>query len=238
MKVVRLVFSIFFVVGLGLLIGSYFTYRHTRRFLETAIPVPGVVVENVYRESSSSSNHGPSWSYYPHVHFQTTDGHDIDFVSNTGSSPPSYSVNERVTVLYDPQQPEKASLNSFGSLWASTIILVSLGVAFTGPGVGFMIWKRASDQKSAWLHENGRRIQAEITGVELNTSLQVNGANPFRIICQWLDPGRNEMHVFHSCNIWYDPSGFVQGKKTLDVLVDPNNPHRYLVETSFLPKVV
>jgi hypothetical protein len=236
MKVVRLVFSIFFVVGLGLLIGSYFTVRHTQRFLQTAIPVPGVVVENVYRESSSSSNNGPSWSYYPHVRFRTTDGQAIDFVSSTGSSPPSYSVNEPVTVLYDPRQPYKASLNSFGQLWAGSIVLICLGVAFTAPGIGFSVWKRFSDQKNAWLHQNGRRILAEITSVELNTSLEVNGRNPFRIICQWLDPARNEMHVFHSGNIWYDPTEFITGK-TLEVLVDPNNPRRYTVDTSFLPKV-
>ena len=47
MKVVRLVFSIFFVVGLGLLVGSYFTVRHTRLFLQTAVSVLGVRVESV-----------------------------------------------------------------------------------------------------------------------------------------------------------------------------------------------
>ena len=95
MKVVRLVFSIFFVIGLGLLVGSYFTVRHTRLFLQTAVSVPGVVVENIYRASSSSRNQGPSWSYYPHIRFQTTDGHEIDFVSSTGSSPPAFVFGER-----------------------------------------------------------------------------------------------------------------------------------------------
>src|ERR1022692_2061248 len=130
MKVGRLVFSIFFFVGLGVLVGSYFPGRQTRPFLQTSVFVPGVVIENIYKESSSSGNQGPSWSYYPHIRFQTTDGHEIDFVSGTGSSPPSYSVNEPVTVLYDPQQPYNASLNSFGSLWGATIVLVILGVAF------------------------------------------------------------------------------------------------------------
>ncbi len=235
MKVVRLVFSIFFVVGVGLLIGGYFAVRHTQGFLRTAIPVQGVVVENVYRQSSSSRDNGPS--YYPHVQFRTTDGQAIDFVSSTGSSPPSYSVNQPVTVLYDPQQPYKASINSFGQLWVGSIVLIGLGVVFTAPGIGFMVWKRASDRKNAWLQQNGRRIVAEITSVELNTSLEVNGRNPFRILCQWLDPARNEVHVFHSGNIWYDPTQFIT-EKTLVVLVDPNNPRRYTVDTSFLPKVV
>jgi hypothetical protein len=133
MKAVRLVFGIFLVIGLGLLAGSYFTFRHTRRFLQTAVPAPGVVVENIYKESGTINqrqgrllSRGPSGSYYPHIRFRTTDGHEIGFVSGTGSSPPSYSVNQPVTVLYDPLQPDKAFLNSFGSLWGAAIVLARI----------------------------------------------------------------------------------------------------------------
>jgi len=236
MKVVRLVFSIFAVAGLGLLAGGVFSVRHTRRFLETAVAAPGVVTENVLREDTSSTR-GTSWAYYPRVRFRTADGQDISFISSTGTSPPSHRVNEPVTILYDPRQPYNASINSFGSLWAASIVLLGLGVAFTAPGIGFVVWKRASDRKNEWLHLNGRRIQAEIARVELNTSLTVNGSNPYRIVCQWLDPASNQMHVFHSANIWYDPTNYLPGK-ALEVLVDPDNPRRYTVETSFLPKVV
>ncbi len=234
MKAVRLIFGIFFVLGLGMLIGSYFTIQHTRRFLATAVEAHGVVVDLVFRETGGRH---ASWSYFPHVRFRTADGREIDFESGSGSNPPSYWVNETVTVLYDPQQPQRAYLNSFGSLWAGTIVLAILGVAFTGPGVGYGIWQRRSNQKEAWLRENGQRIQAEIKSVELNRSVRVNGRSPYRIICQWMDPIRNEVHVFHSRNIWFDPTDMVQGK-TLEVLMDPNNPRQYTVDTSFLPKVV
>jgi hypothetical protein len=235
MKVVQLVFGIFFVAGLGMLAGGYFSVQRTHHFIAGAVTVQGVVVENVLK--SSTNNDGTSWSYYPHVRFRTTEGRDIDFVSNAGSGRPSFPVNQPVAVLYDPQQPEKASINSFGQLWGLSLILGILGVVFTVPMLGFFIWKRKSDQKNQWLQQNGRRIQADITSVELNTSLQVNGRNPFRIVCQWLDTTRNEVHIFHSTNIWFDPSPFLPGK-TLVVLLDPANPRRYLVETSFLPKAV
>jgi hypothetical protein len=176
MKVGRLILGIFFALGVGLLIGSYFTVRHTRHFLQVAVSAPGVVVENVLRESSNSRNE-VSWSYYPRIHFQTAENLQIDFMGGTGSNPPSYSVNEPVTVLYDPQQPYNASLNSFFSLWGATIVLVILGVAFTAPGIGWFVWKSAGDMKNAWLEKNGQRIQAEITGVAPDTSLTVNGAH-------------------------------------------------------------
>ncbi|HYW43048.1 MAG TPA: DUF3592 domain-containing protein [Bryobacteraceae bacterium] len=235
MKVVRLVFGMLAVVGSGLLAGGIYSVRHTRQFLQAAVTAPGVVVENVWREDTTS-NGGTYWAYYPRVRFRTSDGQDISFISSVGASPPSYRVSEPVTILYDPRQPYSASINSFGSLWAASIVLLGMGVIFTAPGIGFIVWKRASNRKNQWLHLNGRRIQADIARVELNTSLTVNGSSPYRIVCQWLDPASNQMHVFHSANIWYDPTHYLPGK-ALEVLVDPNNLHRYTVETSFLPKV-
>lgn len=234
MKVVRLVFGIFAVVGLGLLIGGLFSFQHTRHFLQSAVPAPGVVIENVWRETNTNS--GTSGSFYPRIHFRTADGQEISFITNTGASPPSHRVNEPVTILYDPQEPHNASIKSFTDLWLLPTILGGLGIVFCSFGAVAIVWKGVSTRKDAWLRQNGRRIQAEFTRVELNTSLDVNGANPYHIVCQWLDPASNTMHIFKSPNIWFDPTAYIPGK-TIEVLIDPNDPHRYLVETAFLPKV-
>ena len=74
MKTVRLIFGIFFVVGLGLLAGGFFSVQHTREFLRTAVEAPGVVTENLRQEGSSSDRGGVSWSYYPRIRFLTSDG--------------------------------------------------------------------------------------------------------------------------------------------------------------------
>jgi len=109
-------------------------------------------------------------------------------------------------------------------------------MVFCSFGVVAAAWKVATARKNAWLEQNGRRIQAEFTRVELNTSVRINGTSPYRLVCQWLDPTSNKMHVFHSANIWFDPTDYVPGQ-TLDVLLDPENPHRYLVKTTFLPEL-
>ena len=236
MKGMRLFFGIFTAVGLGLLIGGVFALQHTRHFLATAIAVPGVVTENVWQEQRSSNN-SVRGDFYPRIRFRTTDGQQISFITNSGSNPPSYHVNERVTILYDPQQPYHAYIQSFVDLWLLPTILCGLGIFFCSFGVVAAIWKALGARKNAWLRQNGRRIQAELTQVELNTSLRVNGASPYRLVCQWLDPATNQMHVFRSANIWFDPTNYVPST-TLDVLLDPENPRRYLVETSFLPEVV
>jgi uncharacterized membrane protein YqjE len=235
MKTLRLFFAIFTIVGLGLLIGGIFAIQHTRRFLATAVSAPGEVKEIVWQESQSSNN-SRGGSFYPRISFRTADGQEISFITSTGSTPPAYRVNEPVTILYDPQQPYHAYIRSFTDLWLLPTILCPMGLIFCSFGVVAAIWKVKNARKDDWLKHNGRRIQAEFKGVELNTSLRVNGSSPYRLKCQWLDPATNKMHVFHSANIWFDPTNYVSGK-TLDVLLDPENPHRYLVETSFLPEV-
>jgi len=236
MKIMRLVFGLFAAVGLGLLIGGVFAFQHTRRFLATAISVPGIVTENVWQEERSSNNRLRG-SFYPRIRFRTTEGQEISILSTVGDNPPSYRVNETVTVLYDPQQPYHAVIRSFLELWFLPTLLCGMGMVFCSFGVVAAALKVATTRKNAWLEQNGRRVQAEFTRVELNTSVQVNGTCPYRLVCQWLDPATNQMHVFHSANIWFDPTQFISGK-TLDVLLDPENPHRYLVKTSFLPEVV
>ena len=71
--------------------------------------------------------------------------------------------------------------------------------------------------------------------MDLDVTVQLNGTHPYHIVCQWLDPSRNQVHVFKSASIWFDPTPFIPGK-TLEVLVDPGNPRRYVVHTAFLPK--
>jgi len=238
MKLMRLIIGLFFVIGLGLLIGGVFSIQHKRRFLQTAVEVPGVVTENVWREErTNQTDQNVTWAFYPRIRFRTSDGQDISFITNTGSNPPSYRVNEPITILYDPQQPYHAYIKSFAELWMVSVVLCGLGVVFSSFGIVALVWKGLKTRENAWLEKNGRRIQAEITRVELNSSLRVNGASPYRIVCQWLDPAKNEVHIFNSADIWFDPTNYIQGK-TIEVLVDANNPHRYAVETPFLPKVV
>jgi hypothetical protein len=71
--------------------------------------------------------------------------------------------------------------------------------------------------------------------VELNDSLRVNGRSPYRIFSQSPDPASNTVRVYQSENIWFDPSEYIRDK-TIDVLVDPSDPKRYVMDTSFLPK--
>ncbi|MBN8532379.1 MAG: DUF3592 domain-containing protein, partial [Alphaproteobacteria bacterium] len=83
---------------------------------------------------------------------------------------------------------------------------------------------------------SGQRIEAEITGVDFNTSLRVNGRSPWVIRAQWYDVAQGGVRTFESESLWFDPAPYLDKRKTIGVFIDPAKPGRYAVDTSFLPK--
>ena len=115
MKKIVMVFAF---IGVGLLAGAFFSFKSTRNFLAAATKTSGKVTELEERVSTSTKDGRStrSLSYYPRVQFSGPNGEEINFTSSVGSSPASYDVGESVEVLYLPQAPQQAKINSFSSL--------------------------------------------------------------------------------------------------------------------------
>lgn len=223
------------LVGVGLLIGAGVSLAHTRSFLAQASRTQGTVVALLPRFSNNSSNSSNSTSptFAPMVRF-SHNGQVIDFTSSASSNPPSYRVGESVPVLYLPTPPFQARIDSFFSLWGTGAILGGLGVIFLAVGGLMIIVPRMRAQSDDRLKHEGVAVEADLQGVGLNTTVTVNGRNPFRITAQWQDPATSRVYVFVSRNIWFDPSKYISGK-SVRVFIAPNNPKRYYVDLSFLP---
>lgn len=230
MKTITIIKYVFLLVGLGMLAGSVALLQHTRAFIARAARADGVVTELVARHSNDSD----TWA--PVVRFTPGGGEPVEFTSSSSSNPPSYHRGENVVVLYDPAQPQRARIDGFFSLWGAPLILGVLGTVFSGIGSGIMLFGRVSRRRDEELMLNGRPIQAEFQAVEQNTSLTVNGRHPWRVTAQWQDPATTMVHVFHSHNLWYDPTGYIDRKQIM-VFVDTANPKKYHVDLSFLPKL-
>ncbi len=125
--------------------------------------------------------------------------------------------------------------NSGDNDFIPSIIFGLIGIVFAAVGGGFFIFKSWRSKEVAFLRQNGQLVQAEFQRVELNEAITVNGANPFHIICQWHDVMSNEIFIFTSASLWFDPTEFVQGKQ-IPVYIDLSKPSRYYVDISFLPK--
>lgn len=92
---------------------SYSSYQ----FVSNGVKVEGTVVR---LESSHSSDSGTTYSP---VFRYTVNGQEYEYESVNSSNPPTHEVGEVSTLLYDPNDPEKARENSFWELWLMPVIL-------------------------------------------------------------------------------------------------------------------
>ena len=98
--------------------------------------VPGMVVDVVKRrELVNEENDIVRDFYYPVIEFVPSDGHKRSLQVNEGSDSPYYEKGDEITVLYDPEHPLDARINSAGSnalMWVLPSITGILGIAFAG----------------------------------------------------------------------------------------------------------
>jgi len=222
--------SIFLAVGILLLCIGASTLSSRFHFKQTAVTANGRVI----RLQTGSSRHGTV--YYPVVQFVTPDEQEITVKGSTGSRPAAYHVDESVEVLYDPDDPHHAYINTFMEFWGSPIILSGLGAVFAAIPSGIFLSQVRRRNRAQWLKQNGRRIATQFQNVERVTNVHVGQDHPYRIVSHWQDPVSNRHYVFYSYNLWRDPSPLIYNRpdRSIDVWIEPNNPDRYWLDTDFL----
>lgn len=231
MKRTKLFSIIFMIAGIGMLIGFYFMVTGKTEFIKNSIVGEGTVTE-IIRKTSTDSDGDRSYSYYPVIEYTTENGDTYSFTSKSGSYPSSYSEGDKVEIRYDPGSPGKAEINRFASLWMGPLIVGLFGVIFFVLGISMLRNRIKKDRRKKNLLRWGKAIEAKVTGVEKNTGVSVNGKHPYRIVSQY--SRNNELYVFESDNIWFDPTDFIQ-KETIKIYVDPGDMKKYYVDISFLP---
>jgi hypothetical protein len=113
------------VIGLGVLSLGWQWRAHTQEMVAAMLPAEGRVVEMV-----PLADHRGKTFFYPIVEFRTAEGQTVRFQGGTGSNPPSYRTGARVKVLYDPQSPQSAVIDSW-ELWLPSNLLIGVGGFFT-----------------------------------------------------------------------------------------------------------
>jgi len=223
MKVLKLVGGIFLTIGLIKLgVAGYF-YISQSDFIATAKSTQGQVIDM----SRSSDDDGDT--YAPVVRFTDDRGVTQEFVSRTSSNPPSYSRGEQVDLLYAPDNPGNAIIDDFFSRWGMVAILGGMGAIFSlvGGGMFFSQVRKAHIKK--WLRSKGTAVSIDFYAVHRDTSLTVNGRNPFRVTAQGKNPFTGKLEQFISEAIWVDPTQELEGTK-MRVYLDPNKPDRHSVD--------
>jgi len=135
----RLIVAIFLLLALISLgaaaISTYSALQQVTREQSAPGWVVGLVVER-YHDPDTRIDTDYS---YPVVEF-TLAGQEMPqkVQMMQGATPPDYTVGDRVTVLFDPRQPEKSRIKSFWSdllLWLLPGITFILGAAFAAATV-------------------------------------------------------------------------------------------------------
>lgn len=219
---------IFAMVGFLMLLGGGLWAHSTSTFIDDAGSAQGEVIELVARRSSDST------TYAPRYRFVVEGQQAYTVISSSSSSPPAYDVGEQVKVLYDPENPTDAKIDSFMGLWFGPVLIIGMGLVFSLIAVipAFMFWRRRNDVKH--LMRQGIPVMAEFQRVEQGT--EDKGQSAFYIVARWHDQANNQVHVYRSEPVGFDPAEFISPKQLITVLVHKQKPTVYYVDTSFLPE--
>jgi hypothetical protein len=117
-------------VAIGLLIVFIAATQASRsmKFATTGVGAEGTVVQQIRKS-------GRRPRVRPIVRFATQSGVSIDFTSTASSRFPRYEDGQKVPVVYLPDTPQRAEIDSFGVLWGDTLLMSLAGLAFAATGV-------------------------------------------------------------------------------------------------------
>ena len=224
-RVIIWIGGIFATIGLVFVAVAGWRYLEDRSFAAAAVHATGTVI----RMEGSSDSDGTT--YRPVVSFRDAGGAEHIFGSGVSSSPPRYAAGDTVEVMYDPDSPDEAVIDSVLDRFFLALVFGGLGTVFSAIGGGILFYLFRKHQIAAQLRATGLPIQAKVLDCYLDTSLRVNGRNPWRVACEATHPATGRPQIFRSEALWVDPSADLTGKQ-VRVLVDPARPNRYLVDLS------
>ena len=113
-------------------ISSYFAIQKISKEESAPGRIADVVVRKEYINEQDRITRD---FYYPVIEFTASDGKKRRVQISEGSDSPYYEKGDEITVLYDPEHPLDARIQSAGSnalMWILPAITGILGIAFTG----------------------------------------------------------------------------------------------------------
>lgn len=214
------VFSIFVLVGIGLLVGSAVYAKYFYSFMSKAEEITGEVARiEEYYDSHHDLQHRVFVSYrYNGVDYEDV---AINFYSS------SMYEGKEITLYCDPDHPYNIKAKSSGTV--VIVVLTVMGLIFLLIGMVTLIRGiRKKLQKRKRLTE-GKMLRGVVDRIEYNTSVTANGMHPFVIFCSYRDEYKGITYRFKSENIWTDPSLVFQPGSAIEIYVEENDYSKYYV---------
>jgi len=115
--------NLLFISGVLLLLGAGITWLRANRKYATWGTVSGIVTGVVSHSICPSDFH-----FYPVIEFKTKTAKIVSFESELGFYPAKHQRGQKVSVWYDEDNPENATLDLFAAKWTVLLALAIFGV--------------------------------------------------------------------------------------------------------------
>jgi hypothetical protein len=188
----------------------------------------GVVVESTVLDVSTRTNKSPFRSVT--ITFKTPDG---SLVTAKASSLRHLSSGNKIMIWYNPADPQEIDFGDDESYNMRGFLISGLLFIFF---VFFFIRYSLRDKANKKLVASGKKIYAEFVSVDRNEKYRMGDKNPWIIKCKWTDDMNNKEYYFLSKDYTIDPAPYLKGLSHVDVFIDPADPNKYYMDTSFMPK--
>jgi hypothetical protein len=133
---------VFVIIGIGLLYWGTYIYNDINSIRERGIKVKGLILRYERRGPGSSTKVSDIITV-PIVQFKTKSGESVIVEGNVDDIAILKNICKsggNIEVIYDPDKPEHAVINTFAELWFAPLIMWIVGSGFV-LGPPFTIWR-------------------------------------------------------------------------------------------------
>ncbi|OAI40315.1 hypothetical protein AYO40_04910 [Planctomycetaceae bacterium SCGC AG-212-D15] len=215
MRQLRLIGILFGLIALVLGAVSLWSIMDARGFIANAERTEGVVV---------GLAPGTKSTVYGVIQFQA-EGREVRIRSRTASSPPAYSVGQKVTVLYVPGELDEARVESFWEQYLLAVITGSIGLVFFLIALGMIGIPYLGERRRRLAFSMGTPVTAKVVEVRL-ASVKMNGQNPWMVVADYTDM-EGTKHTFVSEYLWTNPEKDFPVGSAVTVYYLPERPSVY-----------
>lgn len=127
------------LVGIIFLIVGVFMYFQNQRLAKVCTEEALATVVNM-KEEMDSTEDGIRYIYYPIIEYKAK-GETVRVTMSSGSNTPSYSINDTLTILYNPNKTKEFIVKGDKMSNIFSYVFIGLGVVVTCAGV-VMIFKK------------------------------------------------------------------------------------------------
>jgi len=139
--------ALFVIIGIVLVYVGFYFNNKVERIRENGVRTEATIIR--YERRGTTTTQMKDMFVVPIVKFHTVPGEEIvaeGTVDNTSILQNLCKSGEQVEVIYDPQNPNNAVINTFAEIWFVPLLVWAIGIGFIFVPP-FTIWKHYKEQR-------------------------------------------------------------------------------------------